>query len=155
MPPPPLSTTFIIVIEIKIFRAQFIRKNLIATIIKETNKKSEFLKNANLTLFKNVLDKKSLLILNNSNDLGVVEGLSLASDNLPLNSINLVDTLLNVKKTNFLESGKIQFFKKNFLFLGLSDEKLFKLDLFRKNQELSEKKLKPHLSLQTNNLIKT
>ena len=116
--------------------------------------KSEFLKNANLTLFKNVLDKKSLLTLNNSNDFEV-SGLSLSADNLSLNSFNLVDTFLNLKKTNFLESGKIQVFKKNFLFLGLSDEKLFKLDLFKRNQELSEKKLKPHLSLQTNNLTKT
>ena len=77
--------------------------------------KSEFLKNANLTLFKNVLDKKSLLTLNNSNDFEV-SGLSLSADNLSLNSFNLVDTFLNLKKTNFLESGKIQVFKKNFLF---------------------------------------
>jgi hypothetical protein len=69
--------------------------------------------------------------------------------------LSLVDSYLNLKKSNFLESNKVQFFKKDFLFLGLSDEKIFKLDLFKKNQQLTEKKLKPHLSLQTNHLVKT
>lgn len=114
--------------------------------------KSEFLKNADLTLFKNILDKKSLFTLNNS--LANVED-SIVSNNINLSSLNLIDSYLNLKKSNFLESSKVQFFKKDFLFLGLSDEKIFKLDLFKKNQQLAEKKLKPHLSLQTNHLVKT
>ena len=117
--------------------------------------KSEFLSNANLTLYKNILDNKNLFTLNNEiNTLEVSTTINLNSC-LNTNSLNLVETFLNLKKKNLLEINKVQFFKKDFLFVGLSDEKIFKNNVFKRTQQLSEKKLKPFLSNQAFNLVKT
>jgi len=61
---------------------------------------------------------------------------------LNTNSLNLVETFLNLKKKNLLEANKVQFFKKDFLFVGLSDEKIFKTNIFKRTQQLNEKKIK-------------
>jgi len=77
------------------------------------------------------------------------------SNNLNFGSFGLVENLLNFDKKHLLESNKVQIFKKDFLFLGFSDEKPFKLDLFKKTQQLNEKKLKPRISLQDGHLVKS
>jgi hypothetical protein len=54
-----------------------------------------------------------------------------------------------------LEANKIQFFKKDFLFTSLSDEKILKTNIFKKTQQLNDKKLRPILSAEPLNLLKT
>jgi len=117
--------------------------------------KSEFLNNANLTLYKNVLDNKNLFINNNTFNLLSTTDNNFNGSFLNFNSLNLVETFLSLKKKNLLEDNKVQFFKKDFLFVGLSDEKTFKTNLFKRTQQLNGKKLKPFLSNQTQNLVKT
>ena len=114
--------------------------------------KSEFLKNANLTLYRNVLDGKNLSINNHSYS---NENSNFNNNFLNTNSLNLVETFLNLKKKNLLEANKVQFFKKDFLFASLSDEKIFKTNIFKKTQQLNDKKLRPTLSTQPLSLVKT
>ena len=105
--------------------------------------KSEFLKNANLTHFSGVLDNTNLLQKNTSNTTITVNFLS---DNvLYISSLDLLNLNLKNLKTNFLESGKTQTFKKDLLFVSGFDEKIFKQTPFKKSQLLNSKKNKPTL----------
>lgn len=105
--------------------------------------KSEFLKNANLTHFSGVLDNTNLLQKNTSNTTITVNFLS---DNiLYIGSLDLLNLNLKNLKTNFLESGKTQTFKKDLLFVSGVDEKIFKQTPFKKSQLLNSKKNKPTL----------
>ena len=105
--------------------------------------KSEFLKNANLTHFSGVLDNTNLLQKNTSNTTITVNFLS---DNiLYISSLDLLNLNLKNLKTNFLESGKTQTFKKDLLFVSGVDEKIFKQTPFKKSQLLNSKKNKPTL----------
>ena len=105
--------------------------------------KSEFLKNANLTHFSGVLDNTNLLQKNTSNTAITVNFLS---DNiLYISSLDLLNLNLKNLKTNFLESGKTQTFKKDLLFVSGVDEKIFKQTPFKKSQLLNSKKNKPTL----------
>lgn len=105
--------------------------------------KSEFLKNANLTHFNGVLDNTNLLQKNTSNTTITVNFLS---DNiLYISSLDLLNLNLKNLKTNFLESGKTQTFKKDLLFVSGVDEKIFKQTPFKKSQLSNSKKNKPTL----------
>jgi len=68
---------------------------------------------------------------------------------------NLIDVFLNTKKTNILESGKVQSFKNDLLFLGVSDEKVYKTNIFKRTQLVGDKKNKPQPSTSGVELIKT
>ena len=116
--------------------------------------KSEFLKNANLTLYRNILDSKNIFIT--GSDSNVLSSTSIFNNNF-LNStpLNLLETFLNLKSKNLLDSSRVQLFKKDFLFVGLSEEKIFKTNIFKRTQQLNEKKLKPFLSSQPLRLVKT
>jgi hypothetical protein len=61
-------------------------------------------------------------------------------------SIGLLGSFLKTNKNNFIESGKTQFFKNDFLFVNLSEDKVFKQNIFRKNQTLNERKKTPVLT---------
>lgn len=115
--------------------------------------KSEFLKNANMTLYTNVLDKKNLYNLSSNNKYESVDKFD--NDVLGFSSLGLTDTLLNLKKGNLLETGKVQAFSKDFLFVGSGDDKIFKTDIFKKTQPVGEKKSKPELSTLHRNVTKT
>jgi len=67
----------------------------------------------------------------------------------------LIDIFLHTKKSNILESGKVQSFKNDLLFLGVSDEKIFKTNIFKRTQLVGEKKNKPQPSTSGVDLIKT
>jgi hypothetical protein len=67
----------------------------------------------------------------------------------------LIDVFLNTKKTNILESGKVQSFKNDLLFLGVSDEKVYKTNIFKRTQLVGDKKNKPQPSTSGVELIKT
>lgn len=115
--------------------------------------KSEFLKNANMTLYTNVLDKKNLYNLSSNNKYESVDKFD--NDVFGFSSLGLTDTLLNLKKGNLLETGKVQAFSKDFLFVGSGDDKIFKTDIFKKTQPVGEKKSKPELSTLHRNVTKT
>jgi heme/copper-type cytochrome/quinol oxidase subunit 2 len=100
--------------------------------------RSEFLKNANTTLYKNVLDSKNLSTQHNLVDLNTYTN---------INTITLLDSNLKLEKSNFLESSKKTSFGNDLLFLGLSDDSLFKQNLFKKTQLVGEKKQKPTLPI--------
>ena len=115
--------------------------------------KSEFLKNANLTHFSGVLDNTNLLQKNTSNTAITVNFLS---DNiLYISSLDLLNLNLKNLKTNFLESGKTQTFKKDLLFVSGVDEKIFKQTPFKKSQLLNSKKNKPTLVTSDFEIINT
>ena len=118
--------------------------------------KSEFSKNANLSLLVNVVERKNLFFKGygvNTTNLITPQVFNNTVTNL--GTSNLVDTLLHTKKINVLESGKVQTFKNDLLFLGFSDEKFFKTNIFRRTQLVGDKKNKPQLSTTNLNLIKT
>jgi hypothetical protein len=118
--------------------------------------KSEFVKNANLSLLTNIVERENLFIrggdLSNTTTLVVPQ----TNNNVAnLGTDNLVDLFLHNKKTNVLESGKVQIFKNDLLFLGFSDEKIFKTNVLKRTQLVGEKKNKPQLSTLGVDLIKT
>lgn len=115
--------------------------------------KSEFLKNANMTLYTNVLDKKNLYNLGSTYKHDGADRFD--NDVFGFSSLGLTDTLLNLKKGNLLETGKVQAFSKDFLFVGSGDDKIFKTDIFKKTQTIGEKKSKPELSTLHRNVTKT
>lgn len=103
--------------------------------------KSEFVKNANLSLLTNIVERENLFIrggdLSNTTTLVVPQ----TNNNVAnLGTDNLVDLFLHNKKTNVLESGKVQIFKNDLLFLGFSDEKIFKTNVLKRTQLVGEKK---------------
>jgi hypothetical protein len=104
--------------------------------------KNEFANNANMSFYKNLLDFKNLNLT--SNELGGEN--SFDNSFITTNSLDLLGTFLKTKKSNFNESGKTQFFKNDFLFTPLSEDRVVKQHIFRKNQTLSEKKTTPILS---------
>ena len=109
--------------------------------------KSEFLKNANLTFYMCVLDSKNLFTKNQQTKvmLPFVNEFETTGNLLPLNPQSLLETTLKEKKSNLLETNKIQKFKKPFLFIGGLEDSLLKENLFKKTQLLGEKKQKPGL----------
>lgn len=123
--------------------------------------RTEFLKNNNVTLLKNVLDQKNLFLTNcvNSNtvgsdDLGVFSysiSTKFPHNILPLNSFNLLNIFSKLDKDNF-SGSKSQIFTNEFLFVGLSDEKIFKQNVFKKLQVLGEKKKTPLVDTQLLNV---
>ncbi len=104
--------------------------------------KNEFANNANMSFYKNLLDFKNLNLT--SNELGGENNFD--NSFITTNSLDLLGTFLKTKKSNFNESGKTQFFKNDFLFTSLSEDRVVKQHIFRKNQTLSEKKTTPILS---------
>ncbi len=117
--------------------------------------KFEFSKNANLSLLTNVVERESLFIKNSPNPLKLNEVQFTNANLITLSVGNLGDSLLQLNKNNLLESNKTKVFKNDLLFLNFSEEKLLKTDLFKKTQLVGEKKNKPNLSAQINNLVKT
>ena len=108
--------------------------------------KSEFLKNANLTFYRNVLDGKNLLTQTNSNQPDLTSN---------LNTFTMLDNSLRLDKSNFLESGKKNSFNADLLFLSSSDDSFLKQNFFKKTQLVGEKKQKPVLPISNINQIKT
>ncbi len=107
--------------------------------------KSEFLKNANLTLYKNVLDRKSFFILNTINTGEFTLDKNTVLDLLNTNPINLSNAILKSNKNNLYVGGKTKVFKKDFLFVSGLEEKIFKNTFFKKTQITNQKKQKPDL----------
>lgn len=102
--------------------------------------KTEFLQNAKTTFYKNVLDFKNLGILGNNNlNLDIKSN----GDLLALDSINLFGSILRGNKESFLEGNKTQAFPNDFLYVGLSDDKTLKQNIFKKNQIIGERKTTP------------
>jgi hypothetical protein len=104
--------------------------------------KNEFANNANMSFYKNLLDFKNLNLTSNE----FVGENNFDNSFITTNSLDLLGTFLKTKKSNFNESGKTQFFKNDFLFTSLSEDRVVKQHIFRKNQTLSEKKTTPILS---------
>jgi heme/copper-type cytochrome/quinol oxidase subunit 2 len=115
--------------------------------------KTEFLQNAKTTFYKNILDFKNLNIRVDYTD-GIENTNTFNSGLLSIDSFNLFDSFLRLKKDSFLEGAKTQAFKNDFLFVGLSEDRVLKQNIFRKNQLLNEKKWTPVLdtNLYTNKL---
>ena len=123
--------------------------------------KNEFFKNANLTLYRNVLGTKNLFLTHNSDisssadpkqsitaESPVLFGANLRTshNSLVLSTQNLLETSLKNDKLNLFEGGKTQSFKKAFLFLDGSEDLLLRDSVFKKTQPLNEKKQKPLLT---------
>jgi len=106
--------------------------------------KSEFLKNANLTFYHNVLNGKNLFINNNTHN-----------TTTNLNTFTMLDNSLFLDKSNFLESGKKNSFNNDLLFLSSSDDSFLKQNPFKKTQLVGEKKQKPILPVSDFSQIKT
>ena len=109
--------------------------------------KSEFLKNANLTFYRCVLDSKNLFTINQQTNviLPFVNEVETKYNLLPLNPQSLLEITLKEFKFNLLEINKIQKFKKPFLFVSGLEDPLLKENILKKTQPLGEKKQKPGL----------
>ena len=117
------------------------KKNKFSIVTPVDSYKFEFQSNANITFLKNILDRKNLLVtdnykLKNNNDL---------NQNV-LFDLNLIEIFLKNRKSNFLEDSKSQFFKKDFLFVNLSNSRIFKQNFLKTLQPLIEKKKTPNLN---------
>jgi len=69
--------------------------------------------------------------------------------------LNLLDLQLKKKKSNFVEDGKVTFFKNNLLFLNLEDDNVFKQTVFKKDQPLNDSKKSPMFEKTQIGFIKT
>jgi len=116
--------------------------------------KFEFAKNANLSLLTNVVERDSLFVKGSTTQTNPTQ-LQFNDNVFNLGAGNLIDVFLNTKKTNILESGKAQSFKNDLLFLGVSDEKVYKTNIFKRTQLVGDKKNKPQPSTSGVELIKT
>lgn len=125
------------------------KKNKFSIVTPVDSYKFEFETNANTTFLKNIFDRKNLFYQNST----LVENVNNLNQNV-LFDLSLVDIFLKNKKSNFLEDSKSQFFKKDFLFTGLSEAKVFKQNFFKTLQPLTEKKKTPNLSSSKLNGIK-
>jgi heme/copper-type cytochrome/quinol oxidase subunit 2 len=103
--------------------------------------KNEFINNANTTFYKNILDFKNLNVVSKE----TINNDKFDNSFVATDSLNLLGTFLKTKKVNFIESGKVQFFKNDFLFVTSPEDRVFKQHMFKKNQTLSEKKTTPIL----------
>jgi hypothetical protein len=103
--------------------------------------KNEFISNANTTFFKNILDFKNLNVVSEE----TTTNNKFDNSFVLTSSLDLLGTFLKTKKINFTESGKVQFFKNDFLFVTSTEDRVFKQYMFKKNQTLSEKKATPIL----------
>jgi len=115
--------------------------------------KFEFAKNANLSLLTNVVERESLFVRGSTTQTNPTQ-LQFNDNVFNLGAGNLIDVFLK-KKTNILESGKVQSFKNDLLFLGVSDEKVYKTNIFKRTQLVGDKKNKPQPSTSGVELIKT
>lgn len=101
--------------------------------------KSEFVKNANLTLYRNILDKKNLSTYssNTSTQLDICESIGLDSSNLVYNDLlyttssDLSNSLLKTLETSFSKSEKTNTFKKDLLFVSKSKENILDQNFFK------------------------
>jgi len=125
------------------------KKNKFSIVTPVDSYKFEFETNANTTFLKNIFDRKNLFYQNST----LVENVNNLNQNV-LFDLSLADVFLKNKKSNFLEDSKSQFFKKDFLFTGLSEAKVFKQNFFKTLQPLTEKKKTPNLSSSKLNGIK-
>jgi hypothetical protein len=143
--------------------------------------RNEFLKNANLTFYRNELGTKNLFLIGSSDLLHEKKadnlGLSLIGFNnvfdaqksstsfntnlvtqsnlLVLNTQTLLETSLKEDKLNLLKSDKPQRFKKPFLFVGGSEDSFLKEKIFKKTQLRTGKNKKPKLTKLGFSSIKT
>lgn len=104
--------------------------------------KTEFLDNSKTTIYGNLLNLKNL----NINSENFISNYNFKNNFVVSDSMSLLGSFLKTNKSNFIESGKVQFFKNDFLFINLSEDKVFKQSIFRKNQLLNEKKKTPVLT---------
>ncbi len=104
--------------------------------------KTEFLENSKTTLYGNLLNLKNLNVNSNT----FVNNYNFKNNLVTSDAIGLFGFFLKTNKSNFVESGKIQFFKNDFLFVNVPEDKIFKQNIFRKNQTLNEKKKTPMLT---------
>jgi len=117
------------------------KKNKFSIVTPVDSYKFEFETNANTTFLKNIFDRKNLFYQNNTES----KNINNLNQNILLD-LSLVDVFLKNKKSNFLEDSKSQFFKKDFLFIGLSEPRVFKQNFFKTLQPLTEKKKTPNLN---------
>ena len=103
--------------------------------------KSEFLKNANLTLIRNLVESKNLST--SSREFIGNLGANFTSDILVTTPTNISASLLKSEKSNFFESSKTQVFKKDFLFFSGLEDKSFKQNILRKSSLTTQKKQNP------------
>ena len=103
--------------------------------------KTEFLKNATLTKYSNLLNQDNLYMYSNPS-LPSQQETTFNNTLLFGENSNTLNLFLSTDKSNFIEDGKIKTntFKKDFLFTGLFDDKVLKSNLFRKNQLLIREK---------------
>lgn len=100
--------------------------------------RSEFSKNANLTLYRNVLDRKNLFLHNQGTFLNLD-----SDDNVFSATTNtLVDTILKADKTNLFEPSKKKTLPNDLLFSSTSDDSFLLQGFFRKTQLVSTTKQK-------------
>jgi len=125
------------------------KKNKFSIVTPVDSYKFEFETNANTTFLKNIFDRKNLFYQNNT----TLKNTNNLNQNILLD-LSLVDIFLKNKKSNFLEDSKSQFFKKDFLFISLSEPRVFKQNFFKTLQPLTEKKKKPNLSSNKLNGVK-
>ncbi len=104
--------------------------------------KTEFLENSKTTFYGNLLNLKNL----NVSSENFISNYNFKNNFVVSDSVNLLGSFLKTNKNNFIESGKIQFFKNDFLFINLKENKVFKQSIFKKNQPLNEKKKTPILT---------
>ena len=100
--------------------------------------RSEFFKNANLTFYKNVLDQKNLSI----NDTDNLFNYSLPNQTINLSTSTLLDSMLGVDNSNFLETPKKNIIRNDLLFLNTPDDSFLSQNTFKKWQPVGEKKQK-------------
>jgi Ca2+-binding RTX toxin-like protein len=90
--------------------------------------RSEFFKNANLTFYKNVLDQKNLSI----NDTDNLFNYSLPNQTINLSTFTLLDSMLGVDNSNFLETPKKNIIRNDLLFLNTPDDSFLSQNTFKK-----------------------
>lgn len=103
--------------------------------------RSEFFKNANLTFYRNVLDKKNLFFNTHDN----LYNYDLPNQSVNLSTSTLLDSILRVDNSNFLESNKKNNFNNDLLFLSTSDDSFLVQNGFKKLQLVGDKKQKSAL----------
>ena len=111
--------------------------------------KTEFCKNANTTLYSNILDWKNLFFLEKSNP----EIINHYKNNLI--KTNIIDIANFFYKNDFLESFEKPLFRKNFLFLSGFENKILKQNFLKKSQVMALQKKQNLLfnNLNLSNLI--
>lgn len=125
-----------------------IKKNRFNIVASVDTYKNEFLNNAGMTFYKNILDSKNLnaplLEVTLQKDVGTV--FKFNDSVIPTNSLDLLGTFLKTEKNNFIKFNKAKVFSNDLLFSSADDDKVFKQHMFKKNQLIPEKKTTPSLT---------